>query len=224
MAEENDAKQGGEEKAFTQADMDAAIEKATGGLKAKVDELLGEAKAAKAKAKEEAEAARKSAEEKAAKDGDVEALTKSWQDKWDKREAEFAEASKHSAEMVNSLTVGKTAAELAGSLAVEGSASVLERIIKDRLSVEVKDGAPVVTVKDATGKPSALTVKEFAEELKADKALAPLIAASRASGGGAASNTGGAGGAQTVTREKWDGMSHAQRADFSKSGGKVVDA
>lgn len=222
MAEEETPK--GDDKTFSQADMDAAIEKATGGLKAKVEELLGEAKAAKAKAKEEAEAAAKAAEAKAKQDGDVEALTKSWEAKFAKLTAEKDAALEAATGTINTLTVGKTAAELAGQLAVEGSAPVLERIIRDRLAVDMKDGAPVVTVRDAAGKPSALTLQEFTEELKADRALAPLISASRASGGGAASTTGGAGGAKTVTRQQWDGMGHSQRSEFSKSGGKVVDA
>lgn len=42
-------------------------------------------------------------------------------------------------------------------------------------------------------------------------------------GGGAAGGKGGEGG-KTVTRSQWDGMSHIDRSNFSKEGGKVVDA
>ena len=161
------------------------------GLKAKVDELLNEKKAEKA-AREQAEAAKRQADEEAArKSGDVQALEASWTKKHD----DAVNASKAEIEAFKSqiytLTVGQTATKLAAELAVQGSADVLLPHLKGRLSVEMVDGSPVVRVLDANGKPSAATVDELAQEFRSNKAFAPLIAASKASGGGAAGATGG---------------------------------
>ncbi|WP_299945339.1 hypothetical protein [uncultured Ruegeria sp.] len=171
----------------------AQVDEATKGLKGKVDELLGESKAAKAKAKEEAEAKAKAEEEAAKKSGDVEALEKSWGEKLTKavegKDAENAELRK----TVDNLTVGAAAKDVAAELAVQGSASVLERIVRDRLSVEMTDNGPLIRVNDSQGQPSAANLEDLKTELSNDEALKPLIAASKASGGGAPNANGGAG-------------------------------
>lgn len=59
------------------------------GLKAKVDELLGEKKAAEKKAREAEDAARLEREEAARKSGNVEELERSWTEKFTRREAEL---------------------------------------------------------------------------------------------------------------------------------------
>jgi len=66
--------------------------------------------------------------------------------------------------------------------------------IERRLSVEQRDGKPVVVVLDQQGKLSAATLDELKAEFANDVAFAPLIAGSKASGGGAngAGNGGGA--------------------------------
>lgn len=157
------------------------------GLKAKVDELLAEKKEAARKAKEAEEAARKAAEEAARKSGDVEALERSWQEKLAKREAELAEALKARDAQLYELTVNAEARRIASELAVPGSADVLLPHIKQRLKYE--DGK--LQVLDPEGKPSALTTDELAKEIAANKAFAPLIVASMASGGGAGGAKGG---------------------------------
>ncbi len=191
---------GTEDVAALKAQLSEAL-KGIEALKAKNEELLGETKAAKQKAREREEAAQKAAEEAAAKSGDVESLTKSWQEKLTKREAELkAEVEKRDAQLMQ-LTVGATAQNIAGDLAVPGSAGVLAKLVRERLKYE--DGK--VAVLDAEGKPSALTVDELKKEIAEDPALAPLIAGSRASGGGAAGAKGG-GAAKT-----WDQMTGMER-------------
>ena len=59
------------------------------GLKAKVEELLGEKKAAEKARREAEEKARAEAEEAARKSGNVEELEKSWSEKYNRREAEL---------------------------------------------------------------------------------------------------------------------------------------
>ena len=206
------------------AENNAKRDEAEAGLKAKLDEVLAERKADRDKAREAAEAAEKAKEEAARKSGDTEALEASWAAKYEKLQQEMQEASRSKDAAIESLTVGQQATALAAELAVTGSAVALERFIAPRLGYEMKDGQARVYVKDQTGKPSALTVEELKAEIAADKALAPLIAASKASGGGAADANGGAGKSKTVTRDAWNSMSHPDRAAFSKDGGKVIDA
>ena len=170
------------------------------GLKAKVDELLGEKKLAEKKAREAEELARTEREEAARKSGNVEELERSWSEKYNRREAELngtleQERGTLSAQ-IRDLTVGRTATDIASALAIPGSAKALLPHIERRLSVEQRDGKPVVVVLDQQGKLSAATLDELKAEFANDTAFAPLIAGSKASGGGAAGAGGGGGAAK----------------------------
>lgn len=158
---------------------------------AKNQELLDETKAAKAAKREAEEAAQREADEKAAKNGDVEALKTSWEQKHAKTVADNQSVIDNLKSQVHGLTVGATAAQLAGELAIEGSSDLLRKLLLPRLSVDERDGQPVVQVLDPNGKPSALTIDELKNELRNDRAYAPLIAGSKATGGGAAGGQGG---------------------------------
>jgi len=167
------------------------------GLKAKVDELLGEKKAAEKKARDAEEAARLEREELARKSGNVEELERSWTEKFTRREAELTGTLEQEratlSGQIRDLTVGRTATDIASALAVQGSAKALLPHIERRLSVEQRDGKPVVVVLDAQGKLSAATLDELKAEIANDAAFAPLIAGSKASGGGAGGAGGGGG-------------------------------
>lgn len=177
------------------------------GLKAKNDELLAELRTNKTKAREAEEAARIAAEDAARKSGDTEALDRSWQEKHTAALAEKDGALSALQAQVHALTVGATAARVAGELAVQGSAAVLQQIIEPRLSMELREGKPTVVVLDAERRPTALTVEEFKTQLFNDASLAPLIASSRASGGGA---TGGKGGGAAKTWNQLTGMERVE--------------
>lgn len=170
------------------------------GLKNKVNELLAEKKAAEKKAQEAAEAARKEADEAARKSGNVDALEKSWQEKYSRREAELSgqlETERNSLQsQIKSLTVGRTATDLAAELAIQGSAKALLPHIEKRLGMDIRDGKPTVVVLDASGNPSAATLDELKAEFTNDAAFAPLIVGSKASGGGAGGAGKGGGAAQ----------------------------
>lgn len=163
------------------------------GLKSKVQELLDEKKAADKARKDAEEQARLDREEAARKSGNVEELEKSWSEKYARREAELTgqlESTNATLQgQIRDLTVGRTATEIATALAVPGSSKALLPHIERRLSVEQRDGKPTVVVLDAAGKLSAATLEELKAEFTNDPAFGPLIAGSKASGGGA----GGAG-------------------------------
>ena len=168
------------------------------GLKAKVDELLGEKKAAEKARKDAEDQARLEREEAARKSGNVEELERSWTEKYNRREAELNGMLEQErgtlSTQIRDLTVGRTATDIASALAIPGSAKALLPHIERRLSVEQRDGKPVVVVLDQQGKLSAATLDELKAEFANDVAFAPLIAGSKASGGGAngAGNGGGA--------------------------------
>lgn len=192
----------------------------TTGLKAQRDALLNEKKEAQRKAKEAEEAAKAAAEEAARKSGDVSALEKSWQEKLAATESNYKNINESLTKQIHGLTVGQTATKLAAELAISGSADVLLPHIQSRLTVEIKDGAPSVRVLDLQGKPTAMTVEELKQEFVSNKAFAPLIAASKATGGGA-SGSGSGGAAKTMKRDQFETMNPAQKMDFIKSGGKL---
>jgi hypothetical protein len=168
------------------------------GLKSKVQELLDEKKAADKARKDAEEQARLDREEAARKSGNVEELERSWSEKYARREAELngmLESERGTlSTQIRDLTVGRTATDIASSLAIPGSAEALLPHIERRLSVEQRDGKPVVVVLDKQGKLSAATLDELKAEFANNTAFAPLIAGSKASGGGAsgAGNGGGA--------------------------------
>jgi hypothetical protein len=168
------------------------------GLKSKVEELLSEKKAAEKARREAEDAARAEREEAARKSGNVEELERSWSEKYARREAELngmLESERGTlSTQIRDLTVGRTATDIASALAIPGSAEALLPHIERRLSVEQRDGMPVVVVLDKQGKLSASTLDELKAEFANNAAFAPLIAGSKASGGGAsgAGNGGGA--------------------------------
>lgn len=170
------------------------------GLKAKNAELLAEKKEIERKAREAEDAARLEREEAARKSGNVEELERSWTEKFTRREAELTGTLEQEratlSGQIRDLTVGRTATDIASALAIPGSAKALLPHIERRLSVEQRDGKPVVVVLDQQGKLSAATLDELKAEFANDTAFAPLIAGSKASGGGAAGAGGGGGAAK----------------------------
>ena len=158
---------------------------------------------------------------KAKDSGDLEALEKSWSEKLSKREAELTAEIEKLQSGVQKLTSGQQAMELASKIAVKGSETVLHRLIQDRLTTEYQDGEPKVIVLDKSGKRSAATLDDLEQELRADAALAPIIAKSQASGGGAARSN-GAGPAKTMKRSDFEAMDGYAKAEFIQEGGKLV--
>ena len=87
------------------------------------------------------------------------------------------------------------------------------------------DGTPKVLTVDGSpqvgsGKDHGATLSDLAKELAASRPYA-LVDAGKGGGGKQPGNGGTP--SKTVTRSQWDSMSHRERADFSKSGGKVTD-
>ncbi|NYZ69116.1 hypothetical protein H0A36_24145 [Endozoicomonas sp. SM1973] len=132
----------------------------------------------------------------ARKNGDIEALEKSWQDKftnsensWSEkltsRENELNSTIENLQNNLKSILVDKEAVRLASELAVEGSSELLIPHLKARLATSERDGQLVTVVNDSEGKPSALTLDELKQEFANNKAFAPVVVGSHAFGGSA---------------------------------------
>ena len=94
--------------------------------------------------------------------------------------------------------VDSVAIELAADMST--APDLMLPFISSRLSVDTTDGqAPKTVVLDINGKPSKLTLADLRQELSKRKDLAPIIIASRASGGGA---TGSGRSSATPPKEK----------------------
>ena len=189
------------------------------GLKNKLAELLSEKKEAEQKRKDAEETARKEREEALRKSGNVEELEKSWSEKYTRREMELSqqletERTTLSAQ-IRDLTVGRMATDLAAELAVQGSAKALLPHLERRLGVETRDGKPTVVVLGQDGKLSAATVDELKKEFASDPVFAPLIAGSKASGGGA----GGAGKGGGAAQKRSD-MTSVEKREFIQAHGQ----
>lgn len=166
-------------------------ENSIAGLKKKNEELIGKDKASR-EAAAEAERLRLAAEEETnRRNGNVEALDKSWQDKIDKLiEGHKAEIAGRDS-FITSTLVDSKASELATKLGGK-AASVLLPHIKPRLSVEKgADGSYQTRILDASGKPSALTMDELAKEFRSNESFAGVIVEESSSGlGGGIRETG----------------------------------
>lgn len=151
-------------------------------MDSKIQELLGEKKSEKRKREEAEEEARVA---KAKKDGDIEALEASWQEKMDKAlEAKDTQIAGLQSGIVG-LTTGATAEAMAAELALPGSSSVLKPHITARLKTEFgDDGTTRTVVLDKEGKPSAMTIDELKAEISSMQEFGPILVGSKASGAG----------------------------------------
>lgn len=119
--------------------------------------------------------------EKAKKAGDIEAIEKSWQDKYERlKTTKEKEVERYKQHLTHTL-VDKTAAEIAAEISV--SPRIMERFVRDRLMADFDGDVPKTRVLDADGNPSALTVDELKQEFLQNEEFSSILVASRASGG-----------------------------------------
>jgi len=207
-------------------DNSAEYEERITKMSSKIDELLGEKKEEAKKRRDAEELAKKEAADLAKKNGDTEALEKSWQEKYDSTiselKSQFEPKVTELEGLLSNATVTTQATQMAAELAVPGSAKALMPHIEARLAMDIKDGKASTIVTDANGKPSALTLEELKNEFIGDPAFAPLIVGSKATGGGANGGDGGAGN-KTLKRADFSTKSPNEQMEFVKGGGQIID-
>lgn len=121
--------------------------------------------------------------------GDVEKLRKSYEDRLAKREKELNDELTGANGVINTLLVDNVASGLATKLAAKPEyVEALLPHIQSRLVVEKDGGKPVTRVKDKDGTVGAATLADLEKELLSNKAFAPILRGSHASGGGAKGN------------------------------------
>lgn len=194
-----------------------AISEDTAGLKKKVDELLAEKKKADSERKKAEDAARAAAEESARKSGDVQAIEKSWQEKLAASLGEKDTEIKRLDGSLRNVLVESVAKGIAGDLAITGSANVLLPHIRARLAVDYVDGEPMTRVLDAHGKPSAATLDDLKAEFAASAAFAPIIAGTKASGGGAAGVGRGGAGVKNMKRSDFNALPPHKQSEIAQA-------
>ncbi len=144
----------------------------------KHNEVLLSEKKARSEAARQAEAEKLRIEQEAAKkNGDFEALEKSYEQKFQEKQRELDELLKQR----DSSTVEQTSQSLASQLAdTPHNQRLLQRFIKDRLSVV--DGQ--VKVVDEQGQLSASTIDDLAHEFRSSGVYDSLLVGTRGSGSG----------------------------------------
>ena len=209
------------EATYTQADIDAAIEKATSGLKANRDEVLKELKSLKSKVgqfegfdPEEYKALKaaqaKAEEDKAKGEGNWKALEAQLHDKYAKEINKYKDR-----ESRLQSALEKELVDAAASRAIaeaKGSVKGLLPHVRPHIRVVEEDGKFVAKVVDQDGNPrigddrNPLSINGLIAEFKSDPDLARLYEGSGSSGGGAAASRGSATGASTIARGDNDGF------------------
>lgn len=184
-------------------------EEAVDGLKSALQKEKDEAANIKKKLSEfetakaaEIEAARKKAVEEARSSGDFKTVEDDYKRKIKELEDANKKAAKEREDSIKGEAVNKQVDELAKLFV---SPALAKSFIKSRLTAELVDGAPIVRVLDANGKPSAASVEDLKKEYLTNAELKSSLVASKGSGGGSGlPNAGGGSGAVDDASNKFD--------------------
>jgi len=196
---------------FTQAQIDEHVQ----GLKAKNEELLAEKRRAQQE-KEKIDAEAKAERERiAAENGQFKELYESQKEEANQLRSTIEQMNQAVAQQ----KIQGEASRLASSLTKDTArAQLLEKEISQRL--QLVDGE--VKVVDESGQLTVSTLDDLSANIKQSYPF--LVDGSQAQGGGAARSQGGADvGAREMSRDDFEQMNPAKKAEFMKSGGKLVD-
>jgi len=202
---------GGESKTYTQDEVQALIEEQTGGLKKKVDELLGEKKSASQKARDLEESSRTAEEARQKEKGEFKALYEQTQASLD----EERNSNKTWKEQIQLRDVKEKAGRIGNDLAKTDTKRA--EVLSDYAAKFAKHDGEQVTYEIGGIEVSADKLKEHLT-----KEYPFLVDGNGSSGGGATGARGGAASDKTAKRSQFDSMGQNERATFIKGGGKVV--
>jgi hypothetical protein len=148
--------------------------------------------------------------------GDIETLEKSWKEKLSAQKTEYEGKLVQKDRFIQSTLVDSVAMSLAAELSGDNAALLLPHITP-RLIAELGGEKPLTRILDKDGKPSAMSVEDLKKELSANKAFAPLIIASKASGGGAAGVVKPGNGSAATGGKKFKDLNDTERVAWHKS-------
>lgn len=198
-----------------QEQLEAKLNEETAGLKAKVDELLGEKKRVQQEREEARLQAKTEAEEKAKRENDYKQLFEAQKLESDTLRETIDKMTSTMQKTQISAEAGKIASQLTKDTQ---RAELLSEKISQRLTIV--DGELRVT--DDSGQLTVSTPDELANTIRSRYEF--LVDGTQASGGGAARSDGRAEERpKEISRSEFDALSNGQRAEFFKSGGSVFD-
>ena len=184
-------------------------------MKAKMDELLTEAKKAK-QAKRDIESETQSERERIAKEkGDYEQLHKSSQERYESTVAELESLRGTIAQEKK----GNVAMKLAAEIADGANAELLSEFIGRRLKFH-DDG---VKVTDNSGNLTVSSLSDLKTEFQNDARYSALVKGNQSSGGGASGGSNSSGATKVRNRAEFEALNPAKRMEFIKSGGTITN-
>ena len=184
-------------------------------MKAKMDELLTEAKKAKSAKREIEEQSQVERERIAREKGDFEQLHRSSEERY---QATVKELESMRANVANEKR-NNAAMKVATELADGANAELLSEFISRRLKYH-DDG---VKVTDSSGDLTVSTLDDLKAEFKNDARYSSLLKGNQSSGGGASGGSNSGGAAKVKSRAEFEALDPAGRMSFVKSGGKLTD-
>jgi hypothetical protein len=209
--EEQGKEQEQEAKTYTQDEVQAMIEEQTGGLKKKVDELLGEKKSASQKARELEESIRLANDDRQKENGEFKEL-------YERTQADLlAERTNNKAkdEKLQQRDIKEKAGRIGSDLAKTDTKRA--EVLTDYAARYAKHDGETVSYEIGGIEVTADVLKEHLT-----KEYPFLVDGNGSSGGGATGARGGAASDKTAKRSQFDSMGQNERSNFIKGGGKVV--
>lgn len=166
------------------------------------------------KAEERAKKKAQEEYEKAKGDKDVEAIEKSWTDKYSKLETEFKGLQeKHNGYVTKSL-VETAVTTMANEISTHPN--LISPHIRSRLGVDLTGDSPKLVVLDENGQRSALTVDELKKSFVDNKEFSAIIKATSANGGAKAGASSPSGTPTSETKRLGE-MSDLELAQMAKA-------
>lgn len=173
------------------------------------------------KAEERAEKKAKEEYEKAKGDKDVEAVEKSWSDKYEKLQNEKNESDKKYQEYVKKSLIDNAVTTMANKIST--SPTLLAPHIRSRLDVDLSTDTPKIIVLDENGQRSALTLAELEKAFVDNKEFGAIIKATTANGGAKSGNivnpNGGANGEVSFNKMSDQDLANYYKAKFNNTNG-----
>jgi hypothetical protein len=183
-------------------------------LKKELDDYKAEEEERIRKAEERAKKKAEEAYEKAKGDKDVEAIEKSWTDKYSKLETEFKGLQeKHNGYVTKSL-VDSAVTSMANEISTHPN--LISPHIRSRLGVDLTGDSPKLVVLDENGQRSALTVDELKKSFVDNKDFSAIIKATSANGGAKAGASSPSGTPTSETKRLGE-MSDLELAQIAKA-------
>jgi len=152
--------------------------------------------------------------------GDIKTLEAAWEKKLNDAETAHKAQLAGVTGQLHKVLIDNAAATVAGAItASPASASLMLPHILPRFEVVMDGDTPVVKIKDATGRLSAMNFDELQKEFVANPTFATVVVGSKASGAGGAGGgkSGAAGGAGGEAKKKFAEMDGKERTALYQS-------